>query len=155
VTLGGELREETRAFNEELRQLVSGMPPVEAAPPEATRRARYEGRGIFPAPVFVPEARWVEVPSRRGGLRVRVIPPLDAAAAGVYLHLHGGGWTLGAADLQDVLLSHLAQSIRIRRASRTARTRLRGCSTSARRSSGRRRTRSRSAASRPARTWRC
>jgi acetyl esterase/lipase len=29
---------------------------------------------------------------------------------GVYLHLHGGGWTIGAADIQDEWLHEIAQS---------------------------------------------
>jgi acetyl esterase/lipase len=58
-------------------------------------------------PVFVEEARWVDLPSRGGSLRVRVLPP-EGDAAGVHLHLHGGGWTVGGADLQDVQLADLA-----------------------------------------------
>jgi acetyl esterase len=112
VTVGLDLREETLAFNEQLRQLLAGAPGVEAVPVEQTRRARYEGRSVFPAPVFVDEAFWVDLPSRGGGLRVRVLPP-DAEAAGVYLHLHGGGWSIGAADLQDVLLSQLARETQL------------------------------------------
>ncbi len=33
----------------------------------------------------------------------------DGEAVGVYLHLHGGGWTIGAADPQDPLLAQLAR----------------------------------------------
>jgi acetyl esterase len=104
--------EETRAFNEQLRALLATLPAVETVPVELTRRSRYEGRGVFPAPVFVAEARWVEVPSRRGGLRARVLAP-DGEAAGVYLHLHGGGWTIGAADQQDVPLLQLARETQL------------------------------------------
>jgi acetyl esterase len=108
VAVGVDLREETRAFNEQLRQVLAALPPLESVPAEATRRARYEGRSVFPPPVFLPEARWVDVPSRGGGLRARVLRP-DDDALGVYLHIHGGGWTIGAADLQDVLLRQLAR----------------------------------------------
>ena len=109
MTGGAELREETLAFNEQLRALLGTLPGVETVPAEVTRRTRYEGKGVFPAPVFVDEARWIDIPSRGGGLRVRVIPP-DGEATGVYLHIHGGGWTIGAADLQDVLLAQLARA---------------------------------------------
>jgi acetyl esterase len=107
--VGADLREETLAFNEQLRALLEGIPGVETVPPEVTRRARYEGRSIFPAPVFLDEARWVDVPSRSGGLRVRVFAPPDAEARGVYLHIHGGGWTIGAPDLHDTDLSRIAR----------------------------------------------
>jgi acetyl esterase/lipase len=72
--------------------------------PEVTRRRRYEGRDVFPPPVFLPQARWLDA----GGVRVRVLAPDEPR--GVYLHLHGGGWRLGAADLQDVWLDAIAQS---------------------------------------------
>ena len=109
MTGGADLREETLAFNEQLRALLGTLAGVETVPAEVTRRTRYEGKGVFPAPVFVDEARWIDIPSRRGGLRARVIPP-DGEATGAYLHLHGGGWTIGAADLQDVLLAQFARA---------------------------------------------
>jgi acetyl esterase/lipase len=103
VRVGADVLDETRAFNEQLGRLLATLPAAESVPVEATRRARYEGRGIFPAPVFLPEARWLDA----GGVRVRVVAP--DAPRGVYLHLHGGGWTLGAADLQDALFAFLAE----------------------------------------------
>jgi acetyl esterase len=112
VTIGIDLGEETRAFNEGLRGLIETLPAVETVPVEETRRARYEAGGIFPPPVFVDEARWVDVPSRGGGLRARVLSP-EGEAAGVYVHLHGGGWTIGAADQQDVPLQQLARATQL------------------------------------------
>ncbi len=98
------MRSETRAFNEQLRASVATLPATETVPPEVTRRARYEGRGLFPPPVFLPQARWIDA----DGVRVRVLAPEEPR--GVYLHLHGGGWTLGAADLQDESLNTIAAS---------------------------------------------
>ena len=97
------MRDETRAFNEQLRELMVQLPGVEAAPVADTRRGRYDGRGIFPAPTYVDEAQWLDA----DGVRVRVVSVGEPR--GVYLHLHGGGWTLGAADLQDVALRQLAR----------------------------------------------
>jgi acetyl esterase len=96
--------DETRAFNEQLRALLVALPSTETVPPEVTRRARYEGRGVFPPPVFLPAARWLDA----DGVRVRVLAP--EAPRGVYLHLHGGGWTIGAPDLHDEWLSTIAES---------------------------------------------
>jgi acetyl esterase/lipase len=62
--------------------------------------------------VFVDEARWIDVPSRGGGLRARVLSP-EGDAAGAHLFIHGGGWTLGAADLQDAQLAQLARDTQL------------------------------------------
>ena len=99
---------ETRAFNAELERRLATIPPVYAVPVEETRRARREGRGIFPAPVYVPEARVLEIDGPHGPIPLRVIAP-EREATGTFLHLHGGGWTLGENDGQDVRLQRLAR----------------------------------------------
>jgi acetyl esterase/lipase len=103
-----KLLTETRAFNAELERLLARLPSVDTVPPEESRRARREGRGIFPAPVFVPEARAVEIEGPAGRLPLRIIAP-EAPPAGAFLHLHGGGWTLGENDMQDLRLQRLAR----------------------------------------------
>jgi acetyl esterase/lipase len=110
VTTGNspELLEQTRAFNAELERRLATIPAVNTIPPEQSRRARREGTGIFPKPVFAPEARWLEIDGPAGPVRLRVIAP-EQQSTGVFLHLHGGGWTLSASDLQDVRLQRLAR----------------------------------------------
>ncbi len=99
---------ETRAFNAELERTLARQPSVHTVPPAVTRQARAEGRGVFPPPRKVAEAVDREVPGRSGPIGVRTfVPPGDVA--GVYLHIHGGGWTLGTADQQDVALWSLAR----------------------------------------------
>jgi acetyl esterase len=99
---------ETRAFNAELERLLATMPSVETVPPEETRAARREGRGIFPAPVFLPQARTLEIDGPGGPLSLRILAP-DGEPQGMFLHIHGGGWTLGENDMQDPRLDRLAQ----------------------------------------------
>jgi acetyl esterase/lipase len=103
-----ELLEQTRAFNAELERLLTTVPAVNTVPPEQSRRQRREGTGIFPKPAFVPEARWLEIDGPAGALPLRVIAP-EEQPTGVFLHLHGGGWTVSASDLQDVRLQRLAR----------------------------------------------
>lgn len=98
---------ESRAFNEGLERLLASQPSVHTVPAPLVRQARREGRGVFPPAVFLPEARDLVIPSRAGELRLRVIAP-PGEAKGIYLHVHGGGWVLGAADLQDRELLALA-----------------------------------------------
>ena len=99
---------ETRAFNLELERKLATIPPVNTVPPEESRRARREGRGIFPAPVYVPEARMVEIDGPGGPIPLRIISP-EGQPTGTFLHVHGGGWTLGECDGQDPRLQRLAR----------------------------------------------
>jgi acetyl esterase len=99
--------DEARAFNAQLEALIAAQPLVTTLPAPVTRKARREGKGIFPAPVFLEEARDIQVPGRGGAIKVRVIRP-DKAPTGIYLHIHGGGWTLGAHDMQDAALKWFA-----------------------------------------------
>ncbi len=104
-----ELVDEQRAFNAGLQQLLAGMPPLHTVPPDESRAARRASGGIFPAPVYLPEARWERIAGRGGEIPLRIVEP-SSPARGAYLHLHGGGWTLGAADLQDPALKAAADA---------------------------------------------
>jgi acetyl esterase/lipase len=98
--------DEARALNARLEELGRNGPQIELLPPEQTRRARREGRSVFPPVIYSDRARTLTVAAGGVEVSVRVI---DAAEPrGVYLHLHGGGWVLGAADLQDALLCAVA-----------------------------------------------
>lgn len=103
-----EILAETRAFNLQLEALLASMPKVQELPPEVTRRLRREGRGALPAPVFLEQARTITIPGPGGELPLRVIAAPEPR--GVYLHIHGGGWTIGGADMQDEPLWELAQA---------------------------------------------
>jgi acetyl esterase len=48
----------------------------------------------------------IDIDGPSGRITLRVIAP--ARSRGAYLHIHGGGWVLGAADQQDGLLEQLA-----------------------------------------------
>jgi acetyl esterase len=101
---------ETRAFNEELERALAAEPAMHEVPVEESRRARREGTGPFPPPVFLDRARDVRIESRGGSLGLRVIAPEGREAVGAYLHIHGGGWALSAADLQDPVQAELADA---------------------------------------------
>ena len=107
INVGQQDIDEARAFNAKLEALIATRPAVNTVPVEVTRRARRQGNYIFPAPVYLDEAREVEVAGRGGPVKVRIIQP-DRAPVGIYLHMHGGGWTLGGADEQDLALKQLA-----------------------------------------------
>jgi acetyl esterase len=102
-----EVLAETRAFNVALEQALAVLPSVHTLPPEETRRARREGRGVFPPLVFSELATTVTIPGRGGEIPIRVIEAEQAR--GAYLHIHGGGWTIGSADGQDATLEEIAR----------------------------------------------
>src|SRR5688572_21628024 len=99
IEVSDELVEQSRALNDTIEQALASVPSLHTVAPEVTRRNRAEGKGIFGPVVTVPgfEDRTIA-----GGVRARVFVPDGGAVDGVYLHLHGGGWTLGAANQQDV-----------------------------------------------------
>jgi acetyl esterase/lipase len=90
---------ETAALNARLAETMAGMPAQHEVPVEATRRARAEGRGLFPPGGPLDAARWFEAPLRAG--RIRLSMP-DGPPAGVLLRVHGGGWTFGAPEQFDL-----------------------------------------------------
>jgi acetyl esterase len=101
---------ETQAFNAELERQLAAHPATHEMPVAQARRQRVEGGGIFPPPTFLPDrARDLTIPGRSGAIGLRVIAP-QQAAVGAYLHIHGGGWALSAANLQDPLLVELADA---------------------------------------------
>jgi acetyl esterase len=105
--------EETRQLNETIAKLMAPMPEWWVVGAERVREDRRNGAGIFPAPVMSERATWIESDGPHGKIRKRVVPPKDGQSRGVYLHFHGGGHVLGAADQQDRLLEHIADATRL------------------------------------------
>jgi len=98
---------EARALNAQVEALLATVPSIHTLTAPVIRQARRDGKGAFPPPVYLDEAKTIEVPGRAGPIKVRVVRP-TTKAAGIYLHIHGGGWVLGAHDMQDVLLKEVA-----------------------------------------------
>ena len=87
-------------------ELLTGQPERWVVGARATRQ---RGEGPFPAPVFSGRARTMTITGKDGNqLSLRVIAP--AQPRGVYLHLHGGGWVLGGADMQHPMLERIADN---------------------------------------------
>ena len=105
----GEQREQARALNEVVEQVIATMPPIQTVEPAVTRRQRLEGNSVLPVPERLDHAIDRTIPGPAGAIRLRLVVPDDVR--GVYLHIHGGGWTLGGADQQDVLLDLLAREL--------------------------------------------
>lgn len=101
---------ETAKLNAQMIELLSGQPEWWTVGAAAMRAARRRGEGPFPAPVMSSRARTITITGKDGAqIPLRVIEPAHPAR-GIYLHLHGGGWVLGGADMQDPMLERLADN---------------------------------------------
>lgn len=102
---------ETRAFNAQLATLLSGVPPVWSQPPAVTREAREQGQGPFGPLVLSPMATTRTIRGPAGPLALRTFLP--ETVTGVYLHIHGGGWTLGRPHHADMVLETIARQAQV------------------------------------------
>lgn len=98
---------ETDAFNRAVINVFSKVENWWDVGAQKVRDARTRGEGPFPNAPKSERARTILIDGQ-GGHKVplRVIAPENPQ--GIYLHIHGGGWVLGAADLQDLMLERIA-----------------------------------------------
>jgi acetyl esterase len=97
--------------------LVSGMASVGwAFPPPSAAALRDALAAGGPAPYVSPAARTITVPAGTHEIPVRIIgAPVSATVpatgpTAVFVHVHGGGWTIGSAAGQDAALERIAAS---------------------------------------------
>jgi acetyl esterase len=102
------ISEETRQFNEKLVKLLTPMPDWWVVGAQATRDARARGEGFFPLAPKSPRARTITIDGKGGKVLLRVVAPQNPK--GVYLHIHGGGFVLGASDTLDPMLERVNEN---------------------------------------------
>jgi len=96
---------ETKAINRTIVDSLSSQPDQWLTPIATMRAERARGLGPFPLPPKSPRAVNQQISSGSGKINIRIISPENPT--GVYLHIHGGGWVLGAADQQDARMEQL------------------------------------------------
>ena len=99
---------ETRSANEAIVAAMTGMAEWWDVGAQKVRDARERGEGAFPPAAKSDRAKWIEIDGPAGKIKLRAVAP--AKSRGVYLHMHGGGHVLGAADQQDRLLEIIADT---------------------------------------------
>lgn len=103
--VGEEFIAETRAYNEAMTRRLAALPPA-ASIAESRLRLR-NGAGATPRGMSSPRAQSSTITGRSGApIGLRTIAA--AEPNGIFLHVHGGGWAIGANDLQDGFLEGLA-----------------------------------------------
>ena len=106
VQVTSEMIEESKKQNAALEEWLAGMPPVHTVDVETTRLERESGPSWAGPIARSNRAVTRSIPGPNGPVDVRMVVP--ERVDGVYLHMHGGGWALGAADQQDLLLTTVA-----------------------------------------------
>lgn len=92
----------TAATAGKIEALLKSAPTIVQVGPAAARAARIAGQSFLGPIVHVPHAETIEIAGPAGKLPLRVIRAQNPC--GVYLHIHGGGWCMGAHDQQDEYL---------------------------------------------------
>lgn len=103
--------DETRAANERLEAMLAGGPSVDQLEPAVVREARERGQSIWGPIERLDHGESRTIPGPAGDLPVRIFRCPEPR--GVYLHLHGGGWTLGSERHHDPYLDALAREAQV------------------------------------------
>lgn len=100
--------DETRAVNAAIIEAASQLPDWWTIGAPAFRALRASGGAPFPPLARSERARSMVIQGPGGDLALRIISA--PSPRGLFLHVHGGGWVLGAVDQQDLLLERLADA---------------------------------------------
>lgn len=100
---------ETKGINDFIVGAMKDMPEWWEIGVATFREQRARGEGAFPLAPKSPRAREIEIDGKGNKVKLRIVAP-EGSPKGVYLHIHGGGWTLGGADQQDPMLERIADN---------------------------------------------
>lgn len=108
VVIPSEPPLEVLAFNELVAAEMRDLPKIWDVGAPLARKAREEGKGIFGEMLRSDRAESITIEGPGGPQDLRVIRAEDPR--GVYLHIHGGGWVLGANHHADIRNEWLADA---------------------------------------------
>ncbi|WP_202913478.1 alpha/beta hydrolase [Acuticoccus sediminis] len=100
------ISEETRQVNDALKAQIAAAPQPDSL--DAARHAFATGASGIPVSPQSSRARSQTLSTAAGDIGVRVLVP--EVVRGIYLHIHGGGWVLGANDMWDDMLESLVRN---------------------------------------------
>jgi acetyl esterase/lipase len=102
---------ETQEFNDDLERRLAAMPTIVEVPAAIVRAARADGTSIFGPVIRIDAGLDRTIPGPAGPIPLRIFRP--EGSRGAFLHIHGGGWALGAHDQQDLLLDVVSRATRL------------------------------------------
>ncbi|CAH0019032.1 unnamed protein product [Clonostachys rhizophaga] len=105
------ITEEAKAFDAKAKDVESRMPKIQIVGAKEMRRMRLAGETARPPPTLVESATVSSIPSREPGrsIPIRILTPQNGKPIrGVYMHIHGGGWSLADESFADLFLQGLA-----------------------------------------------
>lgn len=100
---------ETRKFNDEIVRRLNAEP--EGLTIQEVRERRLQGIGAFPLAPKSKRAETISIDGPTGPISLRIIAP--SSPRGIFFHIHGGGWSIGAPDLNDPLLEGIADGANV------------------------------------------
>lgn len=100
---------ETKTLNDGIIARMKAEP--EGLTIQQVRARRLQGLGAFPLPPTSPRAETIEIDGPAGRIALRIIAP--ASPRGIFLHIHGGGWSIGAPELNDPLLESIVDGANV------------------------------------------
>jgi acetyl esterase/lipase len=103
---------ETRRFNDEVEAQLKAAPSIMELGAVRVRALRAAGVGVLANQPAHDMARWETASALGLDVPLRVFRP-EGELRGVYVHIHGGGHTIGSADGQDQGLAAMAQMLHI------------------------------------------
>ncbi|MCQ8184975.1 alpha/beta hydrolase [Parvularcula maris] len=101
---------ETQAMNDKIEAFLKDKPTIMELGPVLVRELRAKGEGLLGKQPASELARWETAKALGLEVPVRVFRP-EGDLVGVYLHIHGGGHTIGGADFQDQILEDYARRL--------------------------------------------
>ncbi len=100
---------EVREYNAAILDRLTKAPDIWRFSLPDIRTARAAGRGSFPLCPPDPHAEIYMADGPGHDIPLRVLHPRTRKARGTYLHIHGGGWVMGAPSENDERMRRLAE----------------------------------------------
>ncbi len=101
---------ETLALNADIIAKLDAAPDPWSIELSVVRDRRALGLGPFGPVLRCEHAEMISINGPHGEIPLRIIRPASGPIRGVYFHIHGGGWVLGACDQQDPRLERIANN---------------------------------------------